>query len=140
MKKLLRNIVFCIVLSVCILLFSSCSGGIKGSEAKAHINEFFAAIVDEDYSNAENLLHPERPADLNEFFASIEEAEGIDFQEGIEIERYTGFSSALYDSTVKGSTYELTMNTTIGEKKVEFTIEIVKNEAGFGIYNFDLNA
>ena len=130
---------FCIVLSVCILLFSSCSGGIKESEAKAHINEFFAAIVDEDYSNAENLLHPECPADLKEFFTSIEEAEDIDFQEGIEIERYTGFSLALYDSTVKGSTYELTMNTTVGEKKVEFTIEVVRNEAGFGIYNFDLN-
>ena len=140
MKKLLRNLMLCIVLFAFIFLLTSCSGGIKGSEAKAHIDDFFAAIVDEDYSKAESLLHPERPADLKGFLAGVEEEKSIDFQEGIEIEGYTGFSSALYDSTVKGSTYELRMKTKVGEKNVEFTIEVVKNEAGFGIYNLDLSA
>lgn len=139
MKKSLQILMLCIALSTFIFLLSSCSEGIQGSEAKAHINEFFDAIVDEDYSKAESLLHPERPGDLKRFFDNIEDANSIDFQEGIEIEEYTGFSSALYDSTVKGSTYELTMKTTVGEKKFEFTIEIVKNEAGFGIYNLDVN-
>ena len=96
-------------------------------------------MVDEDYSKAEALLHPERPAELENFFLSIEEEKSIDFQEGIEIKKYTGFSSSYYDSTVDGSTYELTMETTVGAKTVEFTIEIVKNENGYGIYNLDLN-
>lgn len=139
MKKLLQNLTFIIILCFCMVLFSSCSGGIKSSEAKAHINEFFAAIVDEDYSKAETLLHPERPADLESFFLNVEVEKGIDFQKGIEIEKYTGFSSSFYDSSVGGSTFELMMTTTIGEKTVEFAVETVKNESGFGIYNLDLN-
>ncbi|MBQ7107325.1 MAG: hypothetical protein IJN93_07435 [Clostridia bacterium] len=139
MKKMLKNTIFTIVLCLCIFLLTACKGGIKGSEAKAYINDFFIAVADEDYSKAETMLHPERPADLENFFVNIEKEKSIDFQEGIEIERYTGFSSALYDSTIKGSSYELTMTTTVGEKTVEFTIEIVKNDAGYGIYNLDLN-
>ena len=45
----------------------------------------------------------------------------------------------MYDSTVNGSTYELTMRTKVGDKTVKFTIEIVKNENGYGIYNLDLD-
>lgn len=138
MKKLLHSVTFMLILCSSIFLLSSCKGGIQSSEAKAHINEFFTAIVDEDYSKAETLLHPERPAELESFFLSIEEEKGVDFQEGIEIEKYTGFSSSFYDSTVNGSTYELTMQTKVGEKTIVFTIEIVKNEAGYGIYNLDL--
>ena len=69
----------------------------------------------------------------------MEKEENVDFQAGIEIEKYTGFSSSLYDSTVDGSTYELTMHTKVGDKKVIFTIEIVNNEKGYGIYNLDLD-
>ncbi len=139
MKKLFQNSIFTIILCFCIILLSSCSGGIQSSEAKAHINEFFTAIVDEDYNKAETLLHPEFPSEVESFFLNVEEETSIDFQEGIEIKKYTSFSSSFYDSTVNGSTYELTMQTTVGEKPVEFTIEILKNEAGYGIYNLDLN-
>ena len=138
MRKLLRSFSCILILCLCMFLLSSCKGGIQGSEAKAHVNEFFAAIVNEDYSEAETLLHPERPAELESFFLDVEEEKGVDFQEGIEIEKYTGFSSAFYDSAVGGSTYELTMQTKVGEETIEFTIEIVKNEAGFGIYNLNL--
>ena len=106
---------------------------------KAFINDFFAAIVAEDYDKAESFLHPERPADLEAFLLNVEQEVNVDFQAGIEIEKYTGFSSSLYDSTVNGSTYELTMRTKVGDKTVKFTIEIVKNENGYGIYNLDLD-
>ena len=138
MRKLLHSFTCILILCLCMFLLSSCKGGIQGSEAKAHVNAFFAAIVDENYSEAETLLHPERPAELESFFLNVEEEKGIDFQEGIEIKKYTGFSSSFYDSTVDGSTYELTMQTKVGEKTIEFTIEIVKNEAGYGIYNLDI--
>lgn len=138
MKNALRNAIFTIVLCMCIVLLSSCSGGIKGSEAKAYINEFFTAVAGEDYSKAEAMLHPDRPADLEAFFTSMEKTLNVDFQKGIEIEKYTGFSSSYYDSTVKGSTYELTMKTKVGDETVKFTIEVVKNENGYGIYNLDI--
>ena len=120
--------------------FTSCGNGIKGDEAKAFINDFFAAIVTEDYDKAESFLHPDRPADLETFLLDVEKEKDVDFQAGIEIEKYTGFSSSMYDSTVNGSTYELTMRTKVGDKTVKFKIEIVKNETGYGIYNLDLEA
>ncbi len=124
----------------CLLVFSliSCGNGINGDEAKAHINEFLAAVAAEDYDKAESLLHPERPKDLKAFFSTIEKEEHIDFQSGIEIEKYTGFSSTYYDSRVDGSRYELTMRTRVGTDEVTFTIEIVSNEIGYGIYSINI--
>lgn len=140
MKKVCRNVLILMLCLFSIFSLASCSEGISGDEAKAFINDFFAAIVAENYEKAETFLHPERPADLETFLLGIEEVMDVDFQKGIEIERYTGFSSAYYDSTVGGSTYELTMRTKVGENTVVCTIEIVRNESGYGIYNLDLDA
>ena len=139
MKHVFKKILAITITCVFVCSLASCGNGIKGDEAKAYINDFFAAIVAEDYDKAESLLHPERPADLETFLLNVEKEENVDFQAGIEIEKYTGFSSSLYDSTVDGSTYELTMRTKVGDKKVAFTIEIVNNEDGYGIYNLDLD-
>ncbi len=142
MKKattLLKNALLIAVACLCALSLVSCGNAIKGDEAKAFINDFFAAIVAEDYDKAEGFLHPERPVDLETFLLNIEKDENVDFQAGIEIEKYTGFSSSLYDSSVGGSRYEQRMRTRVGDKEVAFAIEIVKNENGYGIYNLDLN-
>ena len=139
MKRIFRMIVAIMIACLFVSSLVSCGNGIKGDDAKAFINDFFAAIVAEDYDKAESFLHPERPADLEAFLLNVEQEENVDFQAGIEIEKYTGFSSSMYDSTVNGSTYELTMRTKVGDKTVKFTIEIVKNENGYGIYNLDLD-
>ena len=139
MKHVFKKILAITITCVFVCSLASCGNGIKGDEAKAYINDFFAAIVAEDYDKAESFLHPERPADLEVLLLNVEQEENVDFQAGIEIEKYTGFSTAMYDSKVNGSTYELTMRTKVGDKTVKFTIEIVKNENGYGIYNLDLD-
>ena len=139
MKRIFRMIVAIMIDCLFVSSLVSCGNGIKGDEAKAFINDFFAAIVAEDYDKAEGFLHPERPADLEAFLQNVEKQANVDFQAGIEIENYTGFSSSLYDSSVDGSTYELIMRAKVGDKLVRFTIEIVKNEIGYGIYNFDID-
>ena len=108
-------------------------------EAKAMLNDFLATIEAEDYEAAQALLHPDRPADLEDFLLGVEQEQGLDFQTGIEIEKYTHFASSFYDSTVGGSRYELTARTTVGEREVFFTVELVKNDNGYGIYNFNLD-
>jgi hypothetical protein len=118
---------------------SSCGGGIKGDEAKQWVRDFLVAIEEEDYESAESYLHPERPADMEEWFLFVEEEKELDFQKGIEIQYEEFVSSAYYDSTVSGSTYELGIEARVGEKTVYILIELVKNENGFGIYNFQLN-
>ena len=123
----------------CMLSLLACSGGIKGEDAKATINAFFDAIAQEDYTAAEALLHPDRPADLEAYLTTVEADSGIDFQAGIVIEDYTGVSISYYDSTVDGSTYELRMQTMVGTEEVDITIEVVKNDAGYGIYNLTID-
>lgn len=83
-------------------------------------------------------MHPERPADLQEFFVSLENEKNIDFS-SINIEKYTGFRSSFYDSSVDGSAYSLTMEIAVSDKIVQMEIEIVKNDAGYGIYNLDID-
>jgi len=77
--------------------------------------------------------------DMEAFFLQVEQEESMDFQEGIEIERYTGFSTSWYDSSVDGSRYELSMRAKVGDKTVSFTVEVVRNEDGYGIYNVVIN-
>ena len=118
--------------------FSACSGGIKGDEAKAYVNNFFDAIEAKEYELAVTFLHPERPVDLKRFFEGLEKEKGLDFSD-FEIDKYTGFSSSYYDSTVDGSAYGLKMNTIVSGKTVKIEIELVKNEKGYGIYNLDID-
>lgn len=117
---------------------SACSGGISGDEAKSHINGFLEKIEAEDYEAAEEFLHPERPADLQEFFEALENKKNFDFS-SINIEKYTGFKSSFYDSSVGGSTYSLTMKIADSDKIIRMEIEIAKNDNGYGIYNLDID-
>ena len=133
MKRIL--VFFAIIISTISLL--SCSDGIKHDEAKEHINDFFAAIEKGDYKLAATLLHPERPADLKAFFESLENENNLDFSK-IEINRYTSFSTVYYDSTVSGSKYSLSIDTDVNGRDVDFDIEIVKNDNGYGIYNLNI--
>ena len=139
MTRLLRNLLLATLIFACTLSLLSCGKGIQMDEAKALLNDFLATIEAEDYEAAQALLHPDRPADLEDFLLGVEQEQGLDFQTGIEIERYTHFASSLYDSTVGGSRYELTARTKVGESTIFFTVEIVKNDNGYGIYNFNLS-
>lgn len=138
MKKVLKFTVPVLVVIIVILSFAGCSGGISRDDAQAHIRDFFDAIETKDYEQACALLHPERPADLETFFEGLSYAEDLDFSK-IEITKYTGFSSSFYDSTVGGSTYSLSMNVKAGDNEIKMKIEIVRNDNGFGIYNFDVD-
>ena len=127
----------------CILLLNlvctSCSGGVSKNEAIACIEQFWNAVVIEDYEAADALLHPDYPLDVPEYLSSIEAKHGVDFQSGVCIEKYTGFSSAYYLSDVKGSQYELTMRAEIGTTDARFVISVVRNDNGFGIYHIKID-
>lgn len=137
----MKNKSIALFLFVMLLTFSllGCNGkGITDDEAKAHINDFFKEIEAGDYEKAETYLHLERPASLQEYLNTIETDNNLNFKLGIKVEKYTNFSYSIYDSTVQGSTYTLDMKTMVGDAKLGMSIEIVRNENGYGIYNFDI--
>lgn len=115
-----------------LLSFASCSGMIKSSEAKEHIRGYFDAVEKKDYDLADTYLHPDSNIDSAEFFTQLEEKRNFDFS-NIKIEKYTGFSAALYSSAVSGSTYSLKMDAIIGDEPVALEVQLVKNRNGFGI-------
>lgn len=138
MKNVLKSMAFMLIILVAVFSFIGCSGKISDDEAKEHIRGFLDAIEAEEYDTASDFLHPERPADLKSFFEGLENAKGLDFS-AIEITDYTGFSYTYYDSSVKGSTYSLNINAKASDKEIKMEIEIVENDNGYGIYNFDIN-
>ncbi|MBO5358677.1 MAG: hypothetical protein J6A78_05100 [Clostridia bacterium] len=134
----MKKVSYIFLVLMIVFSLSACSGGISGDEAKSHINGFLEKIETEDYAAAEEFLHPERPADLQEFFEALENEKNVDFS-SISIEKYTGFKSSFYDSSVDGSTYSLTMKIAASDKIIQMEIEIVKNDNGYGIYNLDID-
>lgn len=133
-----HKVSFLLIALIFTFILSGCGDGIKEDEAKKQIDMFFEAIVQEDYDAAEALMHPERQNAVSDLIIALEAGLGIDFQQGMEIDEYTGFSSALYDTSVKGATYELDMIVLVGDVEMDITIQLVRNDNGFGIfaYNF----
>lgn len=127
-----------IALSMVLTLFG-CGKGIKEDEAKAYANSFLEAIEEEDYETAESLLHPDKPGSVSDLCMALEMGLGLDFQEGIEIKDYVELSSTLYDSTVSGSTYSLEMEASVSGVDLIISIQLVKNENGYGIYSYTLS-
>ncbi len=121
------------------LLVFGLTSCINGDTAQATIESFVEAIEGGDYDTAKTYLHPDRPADLATYFERIESEEDVDFSSGFEIVKYTGVKSSYHDSTVDGSTYETTAKVKIGDTEAELTVEIVENDSGYGIYNFELD-
>lgn len=137
-RKVMTLAVLCLVLCAPLSLVS-CGLGIDSDEAKEFISDFFDAVKSEDYEKAETFLHPDRPADLETNFRTLEEKGNVDFSTGITIAQYTGISTVLYDSTVDGSSYTLSLIAIVDGYQIPFTIEIVKNDNGYGIYNLRVN-
>ena len=138
MKKIKSIILIIVAIALCFTLVA-CSGAIKRKDAKELTKGFVSAIEDGDFEKAKTYLHPERPLDLEKYFNGIEERANVDFQNGVEIKRYTDFSASLYDSDVDGADYELEMNVIVDGVAFEFSVEIVKNDGGYGIYDFEID-
>ena len=120
------------------LLLSSCAGGINTDEADGLIEDLLSKISSGDYDGAEELLHPEKPLDLEKYFERKRAEHSLDYSRGFEIQRYTHKSYSRRNSKVGGSAYSVTFTAAVGYSLVEITVEIVKNKAGYGIYNLSL--
>ena len=146
MKKIaLKPTIFVLILLTFIGSMTSCKNSITKEETNASIISFFEAIEIEDYETAASLFHIDQPTEaelLLEYFNDIEEEKNIDFSSGITIDRYTRTKSAAYDIIRGGAYYEVDMILLVGEKKtgasIEVTMEFIKNDDGFGMYNIHI--
>jgi len=131
-------LVFALCLATLVLCLVSCGDGIDMGEAESFVSEFFDAVGRGDTETANTYLHPDVPLQLDSYLEDVAQEYGISFEEGITVEHRTGLSYAYYDSRVGGSLYEQRLRAKIGNTSVYITVEVVKNEAGYGIYNLDI--
>ena len=133
--------VFLCVLLVLVLSLSliSCENRVTKDEAKEQVNSLIDAAANSKFEDASSLLHPKRTFDIQALFERAETEYNVDFQGGIEIKRYTGFSSAVYSSEVDGSSYELDVDIIVSGKTLELSVEVVRNDSGFGIYDIEID-
>lgn len=136
----IKHIISVLLILVFALFMFGCSENkVSKNEAKEQASALVNAVSAGNFADAEKLLHPSRQIDLEAYFNREEAEENVDFQSGIEIVKYTGFSSALYDSEVDGSEYELEMNISVSGKTLELKVDVVRNDQGFGIYEIDID-
>ncbi|MBR6727820.1 MAG: hypothetical protein IKM08_06475 [Clostridia bacterium] len=139
MKKHVFSMIALLLCCALLFLATACSDGIDTDKAEADAESFLAAVSEGDYDTAATYLHPDRPVDLATYFTRIEERELVDFSDGIEIVRKSGSSYSYYESEVDGSAYEMDLDVRIGGIEAEIEIELVQNENGYGIYNFEID-
>ena len=128
-----------LVLVFATFMFGCTENKVSRGEAKEQVNLLIDAISNGNFEEAEKLLHPSEQVDLEAYFNEAEKEYGVDFQSGIELVKYTNFSSSLYDSEVQGGDYELDAIIKVGTKRLELTVEVVRNDLGFGIYEIDID-
>ena len=133
------------VLAALLLLLASltaCSGGITREEAKTAMDSLLTALDNENYAEAAALYHPDAAMteDLLAAFAEqVKTKVGIDLTEGAVVEKITNMRSAYYDSNVDGSFYALTAKIQAGDKTADLTVEVIRNDRGYGIFKVECN-
>lgn len=133
------------VLAALLLLLTSltaCSGGVTREEAKTAMDSLLTALDNENYAEAAALYHPDAAMTeelLAAFAEQVKTKVGIDLTEGATVEKITGISSSYYDSTVGGSRYELTARIKAGDKTASLTLEVIRNDKGYGIFQVECN-
>lgn len=130
--------------ALCLLLASltACSGGITREEAKTAMDSLLSALDNENYAEAAALYHPDAAMTEDLLIAFAEQVKtkvGIDLTEGAVVEKITGMSSSYYDFNVDGSFYALTARIKAGDKTADLTVEVIRNDRGYGIFQVECN-
>ena len=133
-----------VLAALCLLLTSltACSGGITREEAKTAMDSLLTALDNGNYAEAAALYHPDAAMTeelLAAFAEQVKTKVGIDLTEGATVEKITGMQSVYYDSTVGGSRYELTAKIRAGDKTASLTVEVIRNDRGYGIFKVECN-
>ena len=136
--------VLSILAALCLLLTSltACSGGVTREETQTAMDSLLSALDNENYAEAAALYHPDAAMteDLLATFAEeVKTNVGIDLAEGAVAEKITGMSASYYDSTVDGSRYALTAKIKAGDKTASLTVEVIRNDRGYGIFKVECN-
>ena len=128
-----------LILLALVFVFSLAScGDITDDEAKDKADKLIKCVEENRFEDASKLLHPERPLDIKAIFERAEALYGVDFQSGVRVSRYD-LSGPEKEKEVDGSEYEVDLDVVVSGRALEISVNVVKNEKGFGIYSIDID-
>ncbi len=126
-----------------LLCVSACGAGINIDDGKKYTEDFWAALNEENYEAAADLMHPISDAsadDIKLFAQNLESQFEFDFStDAVAITDYTGFKTMLYTSDVDGAMLTLRFKISIGDNVLIGSSDIVRNDDGFGISAININ-
>ena len=137
--------IFAIILMFCMFCLSSCGilkelkGGMQ--EATVLVEDFCTALSNDDFNTAKEYLHPDSTpskAELYSYVIKLEQTNGVDFSDGVAFKRRNGVGSTYYDSNYDGSVHEIEYDIVVGGISKDFFFTVVKNDNGYGLYNFGI--
>lgn len=136
--------VIAIILALCALCLVGCG---KIRELKQEVEEvteftekFSSAMSSNDPEKMEECIHPNSKIDEDRVFAVIEEFKqnnDVDASQGVVIDKVGDFELAK-DSTLGGNVYKVTCDLIVGGVPVSVLLTIVNNDAGCGVYDFEI--
>ena len=135
-KAVFRTLSLVMIVMLILTSLCACSGGVTREETRSAMDALLTALDNENYAEAVDLYHPDAAMTEDLLVAFTEEIQnevGIDLTEGVTVERTTNMRSAYYDSTVDGSLYALTARIKAGDKTATLTVEVIRNDRGYGI-------
>ena len=141
-KVVFRTLSLVMIVMLILTSLCACSGGVTREETRSAMDALLTALGNENYAEAVDLYHPDAAMTEDLLVAFTEEIQnevGIDLTEGATVERTTNMRSAYYDSTVDGSLYALTAGIKAGDKTATLTVEVIRNDRGYGIYKVACN-
>ncbi len=136
-----KNAVLLSILVLVCLLLSSC--GISAQETRDSTERFLLAVQNGDYEAAAEQMHPTYRAtaeELREYLTEVEESLGIRFADGMILSGYTSFQKADRHPTVGGAYAVLEGRMDVGTAAVQFTVTVIRDGDGYGIFNIQLQA
>jgi len=131
--KAVRIISFLLIIACCLCLVACDNEYIK--KAKNDIATMFDYVEQGRFVLAQDLVHPNSDVKIRSFFTSLEQTENVDFQSGIEIERYKSYSYSQWNSEAKGTEFKAKMSVKVSGKRINFIISVAENDGGYGIWH-----
>ena len=139
MKSILKYITSLVIICAICASMTSCAL-MKNDEEDATATSFINAVLSRDQKACEALTHPDYENslfDVDDFMTALESDKGI---EGSLTElKVTGREYCAYDSRVNGKTIGSDYTAVIGSFKYTITIKTLKNDNGYGVFDFQIN-
>ena len=136
--------VIAIILALCALCLAGCG---KIMELKQEVEEmtaltekFSSALASNDPEKVEECIHPNAQINEEKITQTIENFEqknNVDFSKGVEVKNVGDFNIASNGDN-GGNKYNVTCELLVGGVPVNVVLTIVNDDAGCGVYDFEI--